>query len=134
MSYYSNSNQSINIDPQITRANLIVEFINDTCRFCPGYSIPTQEIYLKYERYCKDSGAEPSTFNVFSISWISSLSIGFIFLSLSARCISKKLSLSALDTTQKLDKLIAAAPNIGLNSQPNIGIHTPAANGIPITL
>ena len=28
----------------------------------------------------------------------------------------------------------AAAPNIGLSVQPMIGIHTPAANGIPIML
>ena len=46
----------------------------------------------------------------------------------------KKFSLKAFVTTQKLDKLIAAAPNIGFNCQPNIGIQTPAARGIPITL
>ena len=37
-------------------------------------------------------------------------------------------------TTQKLDRLIAAAPNIGSSIQPVIGIHTPAASGMPITL
>ena len=40
----------------------------------------------------------------------------------------------ALVTTQKLDKLMAAAPNIGFNFHPKTGYHTPAANGIPITL
>ena len=34
----------------------------------------------------------------------------------------------------ELDKLMAAAPNIGFNVHPKIGIHTPAASGIPITL
>ena len=45
-----------------------------------------------------------------------------------------RLSLNALVTTQKLDKLIAAAPNIGLSVHPNTGIHAPAASGIPIQL
>jgi len=44
------------------------------------------------------------------------------------------LSLSAFITTQKLDRLIAAAPNIGLSSHPNTGIKTPAARGMPIML
>ena len=42
-------------------------------------------------------------------------------------------SLSALETTQKLLKLIAAAPNIGFNVSPN-GIRSPAASGIPMVL
>ena len=37
-------------------------------------------------------------------------------------------------TTQKLERLIAAAPNIGFNFSPNSGYQIPAANGIPITL
>ena len=45
-----------------------------------------------------------------------------------------RFNLSAFITTQKLERLIAAAPNIGLSSHPKIGIHTPAASGIPITL
>ena len=45
-----------------------------------------------------------------------------------------KFSRSAFMTTQKLDRLIAAAPNIGSSIQPVIGIHTPAASGMPITL
>ena len=57
-----------------------------------------------------------------------------IFLSRFALCISNKFNRNALETTQKLLKLIAAAPNMGLSSQPNIGIHTPAASGMPITL
>ena len=44
------------------------------------------------------------------------------------------LNLKALVTTQKLDKLIANAPNIGFISHPKIGIQSPAAKGIPITL
>ena len=47
---------------------------------------------------------------------------------------SVKFNLSAFVTTQKLDRLMANAPNIGLSVQPNIGIHTPAASGIPIIL
>ena len=47
---------------------------------------------------------------------------------------STKFSRSAFMTTQKLDRLIAAAPNIGSSIQPVIGIHTPAASGMPITL
>ena len=34
----------------------------------------------------------------------------------------------------KLDKLIAAAANIGLSCQPSAPINTPAAKGIPIML
>ncbi len=49
-------------------------------------------------------------------------------------CTENRFSRNALVTTQKLDKLIAAAPNIGFNFHPNIGYHTPAASGIPITL
>ncbi len=44
------------------------------------------------------------------------------------------LSLKALVTTQKLDRLIAAAANMGFKPQPNVGYNTPAASGIPITL
>jgi len=40
----------------------------------------------------------------------------------------------AFVTTQKLDKLMAAAPNIGFNCQCSSGIHTPAANGMPMIL
>ena len=43
-------------------------------------------------------------------------------------------SLSALLTTQKLERLIAAAPSIGLSSQPKSGVNTPAATGIHNTL
>ena len=45
-----------------------------------------------------------------------------------------KFNLSALDTTQKLDRLMAAAANIGFSCQPSIEMNTPAAKGIPITL
>ena len=40
----------------------------------------------------------------------------------------------AQDRIKKLDKLMAAAPNIGLSCQPSRCIHAPAASGIPITL
>ena len=46
----------------------------------------------------------------------------------------KKLSLSALVTTQKLERLIAAAPNMGLSAILNTGISAPAAIGIPMQL
>ena len=46
----------------------------------------------------------------------------------------RKLSLNALVTTQTLERLIAAAPNIGFISQPSRETHAPAASGIPITL
>ena len=57
-----------------------------------------------------------------------------IFLSFPASCSLKRFSLNAFETTQKLDRLIAAAPNMGLSVQPKRGIHTPAASGIPMTL
>ena len=38
-----------------------------------------------------------------------------------------RFSRRALVTTQKLDRLIAAAPNIGLSFHPNKGYHKPAA-------
>ena len=57
-----------------------------------------------------------------------------IFLSLRLSLTFSKFSLNALVTTQKLDKLMAAAPNIGFNFHPKTGIQIPAARGIPITL
>ena len=45
-----------------------------------------------------------------------------------------RLSLSAFATTHTLDRLMAAAPNIGFISQPNSGIQAPAASGMPMTL
>ena len=51
-----------------------------------------------------------------------------------ASYILNRFSLNAFVTTQKLDRLIAAAPNIGFNFQPKIGIQIPAASGIPIAL
>ena len=45
-----------------------------------------------------------------------------------------KFSLSAFITTQKLERLMAAAPNMGVMPTPNTGIHTPAASGMPTTL
>ena len=58
----------------------------------------------------------------------------FLFLSLLASYILNRFSLNAFVTTQKLDRLIAAAPNIGFNFQPKTGIQIPAASGIPIAL
>ena len=48
-------------------------------------------------------------------------------------CRSKRFSRRALLTTQKLDRLMAAAPNIGLRVSPS-GMKTPAASGMPMTL
>ena len=45
-----------------------------------------------------------------------------------------KFNRSAFITTQKLERLIAAAPNMGVMPTPNTGIHTPAASGMPTTL
>ena len=45
-----------------------------------------------------------------------------------------KFNRSAFITTQKLERLMAAAPNMGVMPTPNTGIHTPAANGMPTTL
>lgn len=52
------------------------------------------------------------------------LFIGFAFLSCFVLYSLQKLSLNAFDTTQKLERLIAAAPNIGLSVSPS-GINTP---------
>ena len=46
----------------------------------------------------------------------------------------KKFKRSAFVTTQKLERLIAAAPNMGLRAIPNAGISAPAAIGIPMQL
>ena len=60
---------------------------------------------------------------------------GFLIaLSLAVLWILNRFSRSAFVTTQKLERLMAAAPNIGFSVHPKIGIHTPAASGIPITL
>ena len=45
----------------------------------------------------------------------------------------QKFSRRALDTTQKLDRLMAAAPNMGFRVSPR-GTNTPAARGMPMTL
>ena len=83
----------------------------------------------------------PSTFITFVIAEFS-FSIGsaasttgcLIFLSRLGEYSLKRFNRRALVTTQKLDRLMAAAPNIGFKVQPKMGIHTPAAKGIPITL
>ena len=58
----------------------------------------------------------------------------FVLLLYSVRWIRKRFSLKALVTTQKLERLMAAAPNMGFNFQPKTGYHNPAARGIPTTL
>ena len=57
----------------------------------------------------------------FPFSCPSTFFFDFIFLSFSALCTEKRFKRNALVTTQKLDKLIAAAPNIGFNFQPKNG-------------
>ena len=47
---------------------------------------------------------------------------------------SKKFSRRALETTETLERLMAAAANMGLNVQPVRGIQAPAARGIPAAL
>src|SRR5699024_4326602 len=75
---------------------------------------------------------EPSWFTFASASGFRLA--GLIFLSRLASWILKRFRRRAFVTTQKLDRLIAAAPNMGFSVQPKTGIHTPAARGIPITL
>ena len=75
----------------------------------------------------------PSIFNVFSMVFFS-FSFLMTFFSRTGCGNRIKFSLSALQTTKKLDKLIAAAPNIGFNCQPKIGSKAPAASGMPIML
>ena len=82
----------------------------------------------------------PSIVMVFTIPcsvvmFRSSFGISFlILLSFDASCIRNRFRRRAFVTTQKLERLIAAAPNIGFSFQPNSGIHTPAASGIPMIL
>ena len=77
----------------------------------------------------------PSIFRVFSIFFSSLLCLGFlIFLSRLLLCMSNRFSRSALVTTQKLDRLMAAAPNIGFSCQPNRWMNAPAASGMPRVL
>lgn len=76
----------------------------------------------------------PSIFIVFSMVLFSFLFLCFIFLSCFELWTLTKLSLNAFVTTQKLERLIAAAPNIGFNCQPKRLINAPMASGIPITL
>ena len=60
-------------------------------------------------------------------------STGRMALSLAALCSWNRFSRRALDTTQKLDRLMAAAPNMGFSVRPR-GISRPAARGMPMTL
>ena len=60
--------------------------------------------------------------------------ISFIFLSLFGSLMSKRFNLNAFETTQKLERLIAAAPNTGERVSPKNGINAPAASGIPTAL
>ena len=48
-------------------------------------------------------------------------------------CRSNRFNRSALLTTQKLDRLMAAAPNMGFRVRPK-GMNTPAASGMPMVL
>ena len=60
-------------------------------------------------------------------------STGRMALSFLGLCRSNRFSRRALDTTQKLDRLMAAAPNMGFSVRPR-GISRPAASGMPMTL
>ena len=50
------------------------------------------------------------------------------------RGLENNFSRRALETTLTELKLNAAAPNIGFSFQPNIGMKTPAASGMPMLL
>ncbi len=69
---------------------------------------------------------------VSSFNWIVTGAF-FRFLSRPASRRRKRLSRSALDTTQKLERLMAAAPSMGFSVSPS-GINTPAAMGMPTVL
>lgn len=71
MAYYVNSykDQMITDNPRITTVPLIHEFIRDTCRFCLGANMPTEEIYDKYVKYCNDKSTNPGSFNGFARSF-----------------------------------------------------------------
>ena len=56
------------------------------------------------------------------------------FLNFRVSFILKRFNLRAFATTQKLERDIAAAANMGLSCSPKSGIKTPAAIGIPIVL
>ena len=60
-------------------------------------------------------------------------STGRTALSFLPLCRSKRFSRSAFDTTQKLERLMAAAPNMGFSVSPK-GMKSPAASGMPMTL
>ena len=62
------------------------------------------------------------------------MGIFFRLVSRFAACMWNRFSRSAFITTQKLERLIAAAPNIGLSCRPKMGINAPAAIGIPMQL
>ena len=51
-----------------------------------------------------------------------------------ASCSLKKFRRRALETTQKLERLMAAAQNMGSISQPNRPENAPAARGMPMML
>ena len=77
----------------------------------------------------------PSIFMVFStvVSWTCSTCLCLRFLSWLASRMLNRFSRRALDTTQKLLKLIAAAPNMGFRVRPKV-TNRPAARGIPTLL
>ena len=47
----------------------IIEFINDTCRYAPGYTTNVEELYDRYVRYCIDRNIVPNKFNPFARSF-----------------------------------------------------------------
>ena len=58
----------------------------------------------------------------------------FIFLSCFVLRMFNKFRRSAFVTTQKLERLMAAAPNMGFSCQPSRLMNTPAASGMPMML
>lgn len=56
-------------NPKKITVRLIVEFINDTCRYVPQSTMVTEELYDRYIRYCKDRNVIPNAFNPFARSF-----------------------------------------------------------------
>ena len=87
-----------------------------------------------FTRFSQCSHIMPETSSIFSVSSPTGADFCARRRSWAAEWSLNQFSRRALLTTQKLERLMAAAPNMGLRVQPKMGIHTPAASGMPITL
>ena len=68
--YYSNRDPRIIQNPRKTIGKNVEKFIKEKCSFYYGASsIPTEEIFNKYKRYCIDNNLDYSNFSVFAKSF-----------------------------------------------------------------